>query len=233
MKKVAIIQSNYIPWKGYFDIINQVDEFILFDDMQYTRRDWRNRNIIKTPQGLQWLTIPVDVKGKYFQKINETLVSEKNWGAKHWKTISHNYAKAPFFATYAAQFESCFLNEDELLLSQINYRFIALINSILGIKTSLRWSSDFQIAEGKTERLVSICEQTNATDYVSGPAARDYIDASLFEKAGVGLHWADYSGYSEYKQIHGTFEHGVSILDLIFNVGPEASQFMKSFHSHA
>ena len=79
MKKVAILQSNYIPWKGYFDLINMVDEFILYDDMQYTRRDWRNRNKIKTPQGLQWLTIPVEIKGKFFQKINETKVSEKDW----------------------------------------------------------------------------------------------------------------------------------------------------------
>ncbi len=97
MKKVAILQSNYIPWKGYFDLINMVDEFILYNDMQYTRRDWRNRNKIKTPQGLQWLTIPVEIKGKFFQKINERKVSEKDSAKKHWQTILRNYSKANYF----------------------------------------------------------------------------------------------------------------------------------------
>src|SRR5215510_8709820 len=99
-KKVAIVQSNYIPWKGYFDLINSVDEFILFDDMQYTKRDWRNRNRIKTPDGVAWLTIPVAVKGKYHQRIADTLVSDPSWIASHWKTIRHCYARAPYFAVY-------------------------------------------------------------------------------------------------------------------------------------
>ena len=104
MKKVAILQSNYIPWKGYFDIINMVDEFILYDDMQYTRRDWRNRNQIKTVDGVKWLTIPVESKGKFFQKINETKVSSSKWAQEHWKAICLNYAKAPYFKTYEPLF---------------------------------------------------------------------------------------------------------------------------------
>jgi hypothetical protein len=104
-KTIAIVQSNYIPWKGYFDLIARVDEFILYDDMQYTRRDWRNRNLIKTAQGLQWLTIPVDVKGKYFQRINETQISDANWAEVHWKSIVHTYARAPFFAQYKDTFQ--------------------------------------------------------------------------------------------------------------------------------
>ena len=97
IKKVAIIQSNYVPWKGYFDIINKVDEFILYDDVQYTRRDWRNRNKIKTPNGLHWLTIPVEVKGKYNQKIKDTIISEFNWTKKHWNAIKFNYANSKYF----------------------------------------------------------------------------------------------------------------------------------------
>jgi hypothetical protein len=128
MKKIAISQSNYIPWKGYFDLINSVDEFTLYDDAQYTRRDWRNRNKIKTPQGLQWLTIPVDVKGKYFQKINETKISDKGWGVKHWQQIKQNYAKAKNFKKYKDIFEELYLSCKEEYLSEINHKFIIAIN---------------------------------------------------------------------------------------------------------
>ena len=114
MKKVAILQSNYIPWKGYFDIINLVDEFILYDDMQYTRRDWRNRNQIKTVDGVKWLTIPVDTKGKFFQKINETKVSDHKWAEAHWKAICLNYAKAPYFKTYEPLFEELYRKAGEM-----------------------------------------------------------------------------------------------------------------------
>jgi hypothetical protein len=230
-RKIAIIQSNYIPWKGYFDIINQVDEFVLFDDMQYTRRDWRNRNKIKTPQGLQWLSVPVEVKGKYFQKISETQISEADWGKKHWKTIHHNYSKAPGFDEYAGVFENYFNSVTEPLLSNVNFQLISLVNEILGIKTKLRWSSEFELQEDKTERLVSICQQAGATEYISGPAAREYMDLAVFEKAGIAVDWADYSGYPEYPQLYGDFEHGVTILDLLFNTGKEAKRYMKSFAS--
>src|SRR5687768_17987150 len=96
-KRIAIVQSNYIPWKGYFDLINSVDEFILFDSAQYTRRDWRNRNLVKTSAGPTWLTIPVATKGKFDQRICDTVVSERNWPQQHWKTIAHWYAKATHF----------------------------------------------------------------------------------------------------------------------------------------
>ena len=128
MKKALITQSNYIPWKGYFDAINMVDEFIIYDDMQFTRRDWRNRNKIKTKDGLIWLTIPVEVKGKYFQKINETVISDPNWGMHHWKTIQYNYHKTPYFTLYKDQFEEAFLNNDKKYLTEINLQFLQLID---------------------------------------------------------------------------------------------------------
>src|ERR1041384_7029573 len=99
-KMVAIVQSNYIPWKGYFDMIRGVDEFVLYDDVQYTRRDWRNRNRIKTAQGTQWLTIPVEVKGKYLQAIKETKISDPSWGRTHWRTLCHSYNRAPHFRDF-------------------------------------------------------------------------------------------------------------------------------------
>ncbi len=229
MKKIIITQSNYIPWKGYFDAINTVDEFVIYDDMQYTKRDWRNRNKIKTKDGLQWLSVPVEVKGKYFQKINETIISEAGWRALHWKTITHSYSQAPYFKQYKDLFEAAYIHQTETNLSKVNYFFIKLICDMLEIKTSIRWSSEFILAEGKTERLVNICKEEGATDYYSGPAAKDYMDESLFEKENIKVHYFDYSGYPVYQQLHGDFENGVSIIDLIFNEGPNAKNFMKSF----
>lgn len=227
--KVAILQSNYIPWKGYFDMINMVDKFVLYDTEQYTRRDWRNRNLIKTKQGLLWLSIPVEVKGKFFQSINETKVSENNWGEKHWKTIYNNYAKAPFFKQYAPLFEPLFIENNHEYLSLINYSFIKVICSIIGCETEILWSSDFNIIGEKSEKLLSICKQLNATEYISGPAAQCYLDTNLFTENNIKVTWMDYSGYSEYNQFHPPFEHGVTILDLIFNEGPNAKKYLKSF----
>ncbi|MDD6168814.1 MAG: WbqC family protein [Lachnospiraceae bacterium] len=230
MKKVAILQSNYIPWKGYFDIINMVDEFILYDDMQYTRRDWRNRNKIKTLNGTQWLTIPVENKGKFFQKINETRVVDNKWVDSHWKSIQCNYARAKYFEEYEDRIKQVYTAcKDEEYLSQINYRFILEICSILGIKTKITWSSDYNLVDGKTERLVGLVKEAGGNCYLSGPAAKDYIIEDLFKNEGIQLEWMDYSNYKEYQQISKPFEHGVSILDLIFNEGISATKYMKSF----
>jgi hypothetical protein len=228
-KKVAILQSNYIPWKGYFDLINMVDEFILYDDVQYTRRDWRNRNIIKTPNGPLWLTIPVEVKGKYYQSIKETLISDREWNRKHWKMIVHNYTKAPHFKDYCSLFEDLYLVSGESHLSQVNYRFLTAICQLLGIKTKLSWSMDYRLVEGQTERLIDLCKQAGATEYISGPAAKNYIDENLFKAEGISLSYIDYSGYPEYPQLYPPFEHKVSIIDLILNTGPDATKYMRSF----
>lgn len=233
MKRVAIVQSNYIPWKGYFDFINMVDEFILYDDMQYTRRDWRNRNYVKTPRGREWLTIPVEVKGKYFQKIRDTRISDPAWARTHWATLVHNYGKALHFRTYRALFEDLYLSCDEPMLSRVNFRFIDAVCSLLGIRTKIRWSMEYPLVEGKTERLIELCKSAGATHYLSGPLARDYIDETLFAKEGIRLSYMDYSGYPPYRQLYGPFEHGVTILDLLFNEGPDAPRYMKSFGNEA
>ena len=229
MKKIAIVQSNYIPWKGYFDLINMVDEFVLFDDVQFTRRDWRNRNKIKTPQGLKWLSIPIDIKGKFFQKVNEARVANNDWSVIHWETIKQSYVHTPYFKDYKDLFENFYMNNQEEQLSVINARLIEIVNSILGIGTKITWSSDYELVEGRTEKLLSICQQAGADFYLSGPAARDYLDESLAQEMGIKVIWMNYLGYPEYSQLHPPFEHGVSILDLIFNAGPRAKDFMKSF----
>ena len=229
-RRVAILQSNYIPWKGYFDVINSADEFILFDTAQYTRRDWRNRNRIKTHAGPAWLTVPVVVKGRYLQSIQETEISDRSWNERHWKTLVHNYSLAPHFNTYRTRFEELYLGCQERLLSRINYRFLMAICDILGIKTHISWSREYPEIKGQTERLVEWCKNLKATEYLSGPAAKDYIDENLFAAAGISLRYVEYSGYPEYRQLYPPFDHTVSIVDLIFNEGPNATQFMKSFH---
>lgn len=227
MKKIAILQSNYIPWKGYFDLIAAVDEFIVYDEMQYTKNDWRNRNKVKSKNGIEWLTIPVKVDS-ISQKIDETKVFDKKWFKKHQATLQTNYAKANCFnETKDIVFGLYEKAESKEKLSEINQIFIKGICDFLDIKTKISTSTDYNLIEGKTERLVDLCKQTNATNYLSGPSARDYIDESLFKEKNIILEWMDYAGYNEYNQLNPPFEHGVSILDLIFNEGKNARNFLK------
>lgn len=227
MKKVAILQSNYIPWKGYFDMIAAVDEFILYDDMQYTRRDWRNRNQIKTPQGIQWLTVPVHVKGKYHQKIKETEIDGTDWASAHWKALAQNYRRAPHFDEIAARIEPIYVAEIYTHLSQLNRRFIEVVCDYLGITTTVSNSWDYTLNDGKTERLVDLCAQAGGTEYITGPSARGYIEEQVFAERGIKLTWFDYSGYPEYPQLWAEFAHGVTVLDLLFNCGKDAPRYMR------
>jgi len=228
MKKVAIVQSNYIPWKGYFDMIAAVDEFILYDDMQYTRRDWRNRNKIKTPNGLQWLTVPVDVKGKYTQKIRDTKIKGDEWSQTHWKALEMNYRRAPHFDEIAEWLAPLYHQAASIeFLSQLNRHFIQSICDYLDIGTKISNSWDYVLVEGKSERLAELCAQAGGREYISGPAAKDYVEEKVFSDMGIKLTWFDYSGYPEYPQLWGDFEHGVTILDLLFNCGKDASGYMR------
>jgi hypothetical protein len=227
MKKVAIVQSNYIPWKGYFDMIAAVDEFILYDDMQYTRRDWRNRNQIKTPQGLQWLTVPVKVKGKYHQTIRETEIDGGEWAEMHWKAIVQNYRRTPHFEEVAAVLEPLYCQRRYTHLSALNRAFIDTVCAYLGVATKISNSWDYTLIDGKTERLADLCAQAGGTQYISGPAAGDYIEEHVFKEKGIELAWFEYAGYPQYPQLWGEFVHGVTILDVMFNCGKDTPKYMK------
>jgi len=231
-KRVAIVQSSYIPWKGYFDLIHKVDEFILYDDAQYTRRDWRNRNRIKTLEGTAWLTIPVKGKGLYDQKIRDTEVNDRRWSDRHWKSICLNYSRARHVETLHPVLHDLYRQcRDEGSLSRINFLFLRAIADMLGIGTSITWSMEYELIGGRTERLVHLCRQAGASEYLSGPSAKTYLDEALFLEEGIRVSWMDYSGYPEYGQLFSPpFVHEVSILDLILNEGPEgAKAFMLSF----
>jgi WbqC-like protein family len=229
-KRVAILQSCYIPWKGYFDLLNSVDEFILYDEVQYTRQDWRNRNRIKTQHGTRWLTIPVTVQGLYEQRLDETEVADPRWAERHWDILRQAYRRAPHFSTYAPALEPAYERcAQERLLSRINRHLLETICELLEIGTRLTWSTEYSATGGRTERVVSLCEQAGAGVYLSGPAGRNYMDEGLFTRSGIELQYFDYDGYPEYEQLHPPFEHDVTILDLLFNAGPDAPALMKSF----
>lgn len=225
-KTVAIIQSSYIPWKGYFDVIDLADEFVLYDTVQYTRRDWRNRNRIKTAQGPQWLTIPV--RATRAQRVCDAEISDPDWAERHWRTLSHVYARAPYFAEYRDEIQTLYMGTAERRLSAVNERFIRALCALLGITTPIVHSADDTGHDTKTERLVSICVRAGASEYLCGPASRDYIEEWRFDEAGIAVAYADYSGYPEYPQLFGPFLHEVTVLDLIFNTGPDARSYMKS-----
>ena len=184
MKKVAILQSNYIPWKGYFDIIAAVDEFIIYDDVQFTKNDWRNRNKIKTPNGVEWISIPVGQGIN--RRIRDVTLVDNGWNLKHWNMLKSNYARAGHFNEVREWLEPIYLNFKSENLSSFNRQLIEAVCSYLGIKTKLSNSWDYSLGIGKTERLVGLCQQTMATEYISGISAKEYIEEHLFNVAVQG-----------------------------------------------
>jgi len=225
MKSVAILQSNYIPWKGYFDLIHDVDEFIFYDEVQFTSHDWRNRNIVQTKDGLKWLTIPV---GDHIsRKISEVEINTDNWQRKHLATLTQSYSKSPFFKEYKDLLEYIYADNKWANLSELNQATIRLISkNYLNIKTEFSSCVNYKSDGDKSNKLVTILKNANANKYISGSAAKDYIDCSLFDKNKIEIIWKDYEGYPEYHQRFLPFSHNVSILDLLFNTGHDADWYI-------
>ena len=222
---MAVIQSNYIPWKGYFDIIHDVDLFIFYDDVQYTKNDWRNRNKIKCPDGTMWVTIPTGTELN--RLICEVAIDDTRWAKKHLKTLKQYYSRSPHFRLYEDWLEYVYMDRACKNLSELNqYMTSYIAKNFLGITTEFADSRKYQ-AEGKRlGRLIDLLTKVEADLYVSGPAARNYIDSEMFRQAQIELVFKDYSGYPEYPQLYPPFAHGVSILDLLFNCGPDASNYI-------
>jgi hypothetical protein len=225
MKSVAAIQSSYIPWKGFFDIIHDVDLFIFYDDVQFTRRDWRTRNRIKTAHGTKWLTVPAG--GDRDRLICEVPLPNDGWEKKHWASISQAYAKAPYFKKYRPLIEALYLGHGCESLSAFNQHVTRTIaREALGMNVEFRDSREFGAIGKKLDRLLDLVKRAEATAYVSCPSAKDYIDPRVFADAGIELSYKSYDGYPEYAQPHPPFEHAVSIVDLLFSVGPDAPYFI-------
>ena len=222
--KIFISQSNYIPWRGYFDAINQADIFVVYDEMQYTKNDWRNRNKIKTKNGVQWITIPV--VSDFGQKINQVQITNEKWKSKHWKTLMQNYSKATKFKEIGPVFHELYSSINTTFLTDINLMFVQKICELLQITTKIIRSRDLKFSGDKNERLVDICEQLGGNLYLSGPSAKSYLKQETFENKGIHIEYLDFSGYKEYKQLFGGFDHNVSVLDLLFNEGLNARKYI-------
>ena len=220
--RICIIQSCYIPWKGFFDLIGRCDEYVIFDRMQYVKRHWHNRNRIKTAGGVEWLTIPVITKGRFDQPIDEVEI-EKPWAEKHWRALELAYRRAPFFAQFETVFRQCYERADrERWLTDVNELFLREICGLLGITTRIVRDTAYPTEGTKTTRLLNIAQAAGADRYLSGPSARAYLDEAELASADITTEWMSYQGYGEYSQLHGGFEHAVSVLDVLFNTGSEA-----------
>jgi hypothetical protein len=223
------MQSNYLPWRGYFDLMRSADEFILMDSVQYTRQDWRNRNAIKTPQGIRWITIPI--VADFGQRIDETRIASKSWVERHIRTLEMNYRRASGFGEVAPWLLELLAQvATEPLLSAVNEQLLVAVARKLGITTRIRRCTDLiepgaSAAMSPTARLVALCQAAGGQRYLTGPAASTYLDEACFMDAGIKVAWMDYSGYPEYPQLWGPFEPRVSIVDLLFNTGSHAPAF--------
>lgn len=224
--RIGAIQSNYMPWRGYFDFIDEVDLFVIHDDLQYTKNDWRNRNRIKTDVGTPWLTVPVHYRHTA-QLIQDTAIDYgQPWAAKHVNLLRQWYGRAPHFARYADELFDL-LRQPHPSLSALNVSLIKWGMAQLGIRTPLRFSSEFGLTGTKTARLVQLMERAGGRIYLSGPAAKSYLEPELFRSRGFGVEYKTYA-YAPYPQGPGEFQGAVSIVDLLFNTGPEARRHLKS-----
>jgi hypothetical protein len=224
--RICIIQSCYIPWKGFFDLIGRCDEYVIYDSAQYVKRHWHNRNRIKTANGIEWLTIPVITKGRFEQAINEVEI-EKPWAEKHWRALELAYRRAPYFGQLAPAVRGWYERSDKQpRLSDVNAIFLHGIAELLGLKTSIVGDAAYPAAGAKTERLLAICRASGADRYLSGPSAKEYFNEGMFASADITVEWMSYAGYPEYPQLHGGFEHAVTALDLLFNTGPDAPRYL-------
>ncbi len=225
MTRLLILQSNYLPWKGYFDLIASVDQMILYDTAQFTERDWRNRNKIKSGDGLKWLTVPVVKSGRFGQSVEEVEIKGSDWVDRHLALIETSYADAPHYQFMRDTIEPA-LRAGHTRLSALNRDLIDRLCAVLSITTPITWSHDYPHTGDANQKLVELCQAAGATELVCGPAAQSYLDVEGLAAVGTAVRWYDYSGYPTYPQRHGPFEHGVSIIDLLAETGPEARKYM-------
>ena len=225
-KKIAILQSNYIPWRGYFDLINEVDEFIFFDECQYTKNDWRNRNHIKANDKSLWLTIPIK-KNKLTTQISQVEFSNRNWITKHLKTINQFYQNCDYFFPIYNDFSSI-LTSSSGNLSNLNMNLIINFSKKMKINTIFLNSKDFmtsKIKKDRSQRLVDICKERDAAYYFTGPSAKNYLDIELFIKENINVIFYDYGTCKKYQQTGKNFISSLSIIDALMNCGYDNAKY--------
>ena len=229
--RAAVLQSNYLPWRGYFDLIHDVDVFVFYDDVQYTVNDWRNRNRVKTANGVVWITIPIGKQND--RRICDVEIKDRGWARRHWMTIEQSYRRAPYFEKVAPFLKETYAREWRSL-SELNQATITgIAKDMLGITTVFRDSREFALQHSKADRLLALLQQLGADEYVSGPAAKAYLDVDAYARAGVTVTWKDYGTYPVYSQLHGPFVPDVSIVDVLMCCGGEAPQYLWGYRGAA
>ncbi|OQB20516.1 MAG: WbqC-like protein family protein [Firmicutes bacterium ADurb.Bin182] len=216
---VSVHQPNYIPWLGYFYKIHKSDLFVILDDVQFIKRGFINRNRIKTPQGISWLTVPVENKGSYGRNIKEIRIADEGWEEKHLRTVELNYKKADHFRDFFDVFRECIM-KGHGYLSELNIDVIKAICKFLNIKTGIVLSSELDIKETSTERIIRICETVGADRYLSGKGGIKYQDEKKFEEHSIELMYSDFNE-RPHQQLWGDYTAGLSVIDYIFNCGPQ------------
>lgn len=224
------MQPGYLPWLGFFELIYNCDLFVLLDDVQYTRKDWRNRNRIRTKDGWLWLTVPVLTKNKQNQLINEAKINYSiNWRRKHLKAIEINYHKAKYFKTYFPELEKKYSYDFEYLLD-LNIEIINWISKALNIKTPIIKSS-FLKTEGKREdKIINICKKLDARELYDSKAASSFFDLDKFQENNIKIIFQEYY-HPIYKQLYEPFIHSMSVIDLLFQYGPKSMDVLLSNQS--
>lgn len=220
--RISILQPGYLPWLGFFEQMYRSDVFVIYDDVQYDKDGWRNRNRIKTPNGIQWLTVPIHINFKEHSLIREVKIdNSENWRKKHLFSIKQNYSKTPFYKNYIDIFEGVYSKAWEYLID-IDMYFIYKLAECLGMKKkTVAMSSEFGVKGNRIERLVNLCKKFNADTFYEGASGRDYIDEDYFAKNNIKLEYQDYQ-HPVYNQLYGTFIPYLSVVDLIFNYGDES-----------
>jgi hypothetical protein len=225
--RAGVIQSCYIPWRGYFDFIDSVDIFVIYDDVQYSSGSWRNRNQVKTKNGLQWLSVPVVYR--FGDTIDAVSIGRKpgmSWQELHRRLLHESLGPASYFSDAMGIWEEAVVHDDSKL-TPLNVRLIQGVCSYLDIATKIVLSSDYQVSGTKTARLLNLLRKLGATRYLSGPSAKNYLEEDLFRASSIGLEYKSYN-YSSYPQLWGDFAGTVTVLDLIANCGPASRDFLKS-----
>lgn len=226
MTTVVVLQPGYLPWLGFFDQIKRSDAFVYYDDVQFDKHGWRNRNRIKTPAGPLWLTVPVRNGGRHGQKILEVEIDNRMpWARKHVAAVAQNYARAPYLKQYLPPLEALLGRHWDSLV-ELDIAVVGLMCEWLGLRPTVARSSRLGIGGGQSERLLEICRHFEADTYLSGDSAKDYLDLDLFESAGVRVNWQNYR-HPGYRQLHGDFMPYLSALDLVLNMGPESIQILE------
>lgn len=222
---VAIHQPNFIPWIGYFYKIARSDVFVILDNVQFTKNGFTNRNRIKTPNGETWLTLPIMQSGASKQLITDCIISkQEHFANKIVKTLKMNYAKAPFKDWVFDWLEPVLMTKEENL-AEYNTSVLSAVVKMLEIPTDIRIASLQEGISGEsTNRLVSICQNLNATTYLAGFGAKKYQDSELFEKVGIKATTSEFQ-HPEYQQLWGEFTPNLSIIDFLMNVGPDARKY--------